>query len=1110
MNLQFTEQTHTQQQRPSQADTQILDHRLQEFILSESPLILATNQNHHKPNDDMWKFNDEMLVQRDIPQVRPIQHQNSGFVFNPSLTPNQQIFSTESLVLFKSPILQANQSHSSSDSKNFYSFAGTQPQISSQDIKQVKSSQNQDILSEGANEKQTQSADFNPETSQDRNAFIIIQDQNRSDIIPSLDRNMIANSQTTSIHRTQTGTGTGSAAAVSQKSSQRHLLFQPHLVQSISDKTPSKNSSSYQSVKSIQTKRSGSGSRKGTAGKDRYNPQRSSQSLVKESLEKLKLQTLSTYSDLKENQASISEIRRVQEVFSVLQSSENSQKQSSQTSQLKIKDSEVRSSIIPPPPFPIGDLMRSMTQFFSRKQAAETKFVPLQNLIRLPIIVSMNSNKSNSIFSHDQLQLEQAQIQELKTKIEANFQKKVQASKTKEQTALMKYKFNETEFLRLIVYGKIEELETEKLEMFIKILPKTAEIQKLKEVVLQEGFNDIQEALENDVKFGSVELFMIKTLEIPNLEVKSLILLDIAKFQDFTNDYLMLIENWICTFNSIKQNFLLHRAIKCTQLAIAQFYNNDQPLMSHNLPVFDILDLNQIFEIKSSKNNQKCLYDYICKQLITMSNYNHAIENLSCQEIFPDDQLNIIRSVLRDNHTVIYQRAEELSSKQKSIETNFKKWDQGDKEFWQTLQNFQTFYDESVKHLIEQSKRKFDLATQEFMEFFMISDVSLIDKAIQVFYDFHFKHQKIFEKVMQRRKAKLLKQQNQNLHLLRQVKETPEKLANHQRNQSDVQQHLISAPKKISHQRVKSGLNSGVAANNKSPMLNQVSRYMKQYDKQPSQRTDKINESAQNKNKAKGRNSPRDSNMPQLTHEDLSMSDFSNNGPKTQKKSSLSKQLFQVASKSNLKKGSPMKFESTPSIKNLRLKTQDSPTQMPFDALDNIDMLENLIAGKLKVNLNESGHSRNTGETHFQMNSAASQTKKQSIINQGGLKKEQSSFLNMAHKKVMQKENLSTYNQSPATNILSPPQASQSHKINGVNSQTNTQQYFNSQGSNSKQIPTLIGKGFSVNQQNVNVSFQGQTLPQKVSTAIGGAASKFIPHSAKSRLDQIPKDQAKF
>jgi len=44
----------------------------------------------------------------------------------------------------------------------------------------------------------------------------------------------------------------------------------------------------------------------------------SSQEVVRESLEKLKLQTLNTYTHLKDNQANIQDLRRVQEVFSVL------------------------------------------------------------------------------------------------------------------------------------------------------------------------------------------------------------------------------------------------------------------------------------------------------------------------------------------------------------------------------------------------------------------------------------------------------------------------------------------------------------------------------------------------------------------------------------------------------------------------------------------------------------------------------------------------------------------------------------------------------------------------------------------------------------------------
>lgn len=51
----------------------------------------------------------------------------------------------------------------------------------------------------------------------------------------------------------------------------------------------------------------------------------------------------------------------------------------------------------------------------------------------------------------------------------------------------MKYKFNTDKFIKLIKSGIIEDIETEQLEMFVKILPKPNEIQRLKEAIISEG-----------------------------------------------------------------------------------------------------------------------------------------------------------------------------------------------------------------------------------------------------------------------------------------------------------------------------------------------------------------------------------------------------------------------------------------------------------------------------------------------------------------------------------------------------------------------------------------------------------------------------------------------
>ena len=51
----------------------------------------------------------------------------------------------------------------------------------------------------------------------------------------------------------------------------------------------------------------------------------------------------------------------------------------------------------------------------------------------------------------------------------------------------MKYHFNQESFLQKIREGRVEDLETEAIEIFEKVLPKPQEVQKLKEAILSEG-----------------------------------------------------------------------------------------------------------------------------------------------------------------------------------------------------------------------------------------------------------------------------------------------------------------------------------------------------------------------------------------------------------------------------------------------------------------------------------------------------------------------------------------------------------------------------------------------------------------------------------------------
>lgn len=77
----------------------------------------------------------------------------------------------------------------------------------------------------------------------------------------------------------------------------------------------------------------------------------------------------------------------------------------------------------------------------------------------------------------------------------------------------MKYHFNEEEFLKKIREGRVEDLETEAIYIFEKVMPKAAEIKKIQEAVMIEGYADLIEA-KKFIKFGNIEDFMIKVSEI--------------------------------------------------------------------------------------------------------------------------------------------------------------------------------------------------------------------------------------------------------------------------------------------------------------------------------------------------------------------------------------------------------------------------------------------------------------------------------------------------------------------------------------------------------------------------------------------------------------------
>ncbi|CDW80195.1 UNKNOWN [Stylonychia lemnae] len=908
--------------------------------MSESPLI-TQNQCLQQPNDDMWKIDIKCQSLNDDQQIA-----------------NQQIFSTESLVLYKSPIPLASQGKCTSD--------------------------------------------FNPETS-DEKLFILIEDQTQS-----------------------------------QKELNQHLDFQTRIVENSSSSQSKGDLQSFKSARSIVTK--------GSHGKERYQSVRSSQSIVRDSLENLRLQTLTTYSELKENQASLKDIRKVQEVFKTLshESPKKLSKNSSHSSRHNHRENPVRQSFIPPPPQPINKLLTSMAQFFTQQQKPEKQD---NNYIKLPISLQPSLGNQHSVFSiitnqtivKDQDKL----IDSIKKKINDHFQRKPQtvkaATKIEDkqqlkiidnlfeyqrsiliQTALMKYQFNSPHFLSMIENGKIENILTEQLETFVKILPRQNELQKLKETILSEGYINYEEA-QGKTKLGTVESFFILIQSYPKLQLKAEILLDIALFQDKINDLMMLNENWTKVFDFIIKNENLRSIVYLIQQSLIQLQYGDTQF-SKQMYQFNILEINRVFEVKSTKNAQKTMYDVLFKDLFLLSEDRQWL-------IFSEPQISMIRVVMRDNISQFYLKINELTNIHQKVQTEFNQWDLNDKVFRSTLESFQKFYQEHVKIVVQQTSKQFDIAVQNFLEYFGQEDISNLDQIIQTIFEFSIKHQKVYEKIL----IKIRNQQRQS-NMIKEERSTPSKQPHHSRTASDVNQHLISAPKKISHQRVKSNL----LGEKQSPIVQQA----KQKQCPHSIRTKNV--------------SPRDSHIPKLQEIDEFSQSNNSNAPKTQKKQALNKQLFNAASKSCLK--SPAKAEPSPS-QSSRKGPEEEKVAL------NTAFGENALPNQINIGIN------------FAMNELSSRNKAIVLKDQGKLRSactagQNQSFLTAVHKKGISKENdkaLSQFQTGTSNGGASGPA-----------------QYINS-GKQSK----IMGRGNS--NAILNLKQQDPQQQQRV----------------KSRLEQISK-QARF
>jgi hypothetical protein len=106
------------------------------------------------------------------------------------------------------------------------------------------------------------------------------------------------------------------------------------------------------------------------------------------------------------------------------------------------------------------------------------------------------------------------------------------------ETAVIRYHLSSDAFLDKVTRGEMEEVELDTIEIFEKVMPKLAEVQKLKEAIISEGYSTFEEAVTH-LKFGEAEEFAVKIAMIPNIEKKVSILLRILKFFQKSGDFFM-------------------------------------------------------------------------------------------------------------------------------------------------------------------------------------------------------------------------------------------------------------------------------------------------------------------------------------------------------------------------------------------------------------------------------------------------------------------------------------------------------------------------------------------------------------------------------------------
>ena len=120
------------------------------------------------------------------------------------------------------------------------------------------------------------------------------------------------------------------------------------------------------------------------------------------------------------------------------------------------------------------------------------------------------------------------------------------------------------------------------------------------------------------------------------------------------NEYNTMIENFIDVFSFIVQNKNLQEIVNFT-LFSARVLNSDQTINA-----FDITELPKLFDVKTTEEGKqtKLLYHYILKYALKFNEVQDLAQfyNSGCAQIFTDDEMHLLRLVLRDNIECMWSR----------------------------------------------------------------------------------------------------------------------------------------------------------------------------------------------------------------------------------------------------------------------------------------------------------------------------------------------------------------------------------------------------------------------------------------------------------------------